>query len=130
MNLIAVTGDVRVAARANWGRWVADCPRCPSALWVNPGARDAVCRDCRLPYEVVWPSDNMIIGVERLLTARPDVVTRNWEPGESLHDLLQQNIAHGLTMGIGLGDAFAIEDDKITVDTLPAAPFRPAIGAH
>ena len=130
MSLIAVTGDVRTAARANWGRWVAPCPRCPSALWVEPGVADVVCRDCRLPYEVVWPPGDMIAGVERLLMLRPNVVTRNWEPGETLHDLLEENVQHGLTMGMDVGDELAIIGDKITLDTLPNVPFQTAIGAH
>lgn len=130
MNLVALTGDVRVAVRANWGRWVADCPRCPSALWVEPGNTSVKCIDCGLPYETVWPSGDMIAGVERLLSARPNVVSRNWEPGESLHDLLSQNIEHGLTMGMSGNDKLVILGDAITVDTLPASPFRAAIGAH
>lgn len=130
MNLVSVGRDALVAVRANWGRWVAPCPRCPSALWVDLGTSSVVCGDCRLSYELVWPSDDMIVGVERLLMLRPDVVTRNWEPGETLHDLLNENIQHGLTMGMGAGDRLAIAGDQIIHDTLPANPFRPAIGAH
>jgi hypothetical protein len=69
----------------------------------------------------------MIAGVERLLTFRPDVTTRNWVPGETLHDLLAENVAHGI--GPDVGESMTIIGDKITADTLPAARGRLPIGA-
>ena len=74
-------------ARANWSRWVADCPSpfCSSALQLTPGQPWFRCRDCDAVAEVVWPANPA--DIERLLVMRPDETTRNWEPGETLYDL-------------------------------------------
>lgn len=83
-------------ARANWGRWVADCsaPFCHSALQLAPEQAWFSCRECETVAEIVWPQ--MVGDIERLLMMRPDEVTRNWEPGETLFDLIEQNNAHGI----------------------------------
>lgn len=83
--------------RANWGRWVADCPApwCLSAMQVWAGDRHTVCRDCGTPIpDLIWPADPE--GVEALLSQRPAVWTQNWHPGETLHDLLAENLQHGI----------------------------------
>lgn len=83
--------------RANWGRWVADCPSpfCLSAMQVWAGQRSTACMDCESPIpELIWPADPEAIEV--LLSMRPDETTRNWLPGETLSDLLMENGAHGI----------------------------------
>jgi hypothetical protein len=82
---------------ANWGRWIVRCPRpwCASAMQVWPGDRWTACKDCEAPIpDLVWPADPE--AVEALLMARPAVESRNWLPGESLKDLLVDNVRHGL----------------------------------
>ncbi len=128
MTALVRTNLPLVAARANWGRWVVDCPRCPSARWFTPGMPEFTCLDCGMQAEVIWPPPDMVSGVERLLMMRPNVATRNWLHGESLHDLLQENLDHGLASG-EVGDEMLIVGDRIVLDTLPATPFIPAIGA-
>jgi hypothetical protein len=114
-----VHGSTRVvSAEANWGRWVARCGWCPSAMAVEPGTAGFHCRECWQSTEVVWPSDDMVQGVERLLMMRPDVSTRNWLPGETLIDLAWENGRHGILSG--LAGALVVEDGRIRRDTLPA----------
>lgn len=113
---LVVWGHVSPApARVNWGRWIADCPSCGSALAVEPGqpllgatvwehdgehltaARfQEGCWDCGTVTDLVWPDAGVIDGVERLLAMRPDPKTRNWEPHESLHHLMRENAEHGI----------------------------------
>lgn len=133
MNLVHTSRPV-VAARANWGRWVADCPYCPSALWVEPGSTDFVCGDCHSRAGIVWPDQETVYAIERLLMQRPNVVTRNWEPGETVRDLMVENAAHGIYSGIDAapGDlVFSVDDGGIRVDKLPQVAGRPlrAVGA-
>lgn len=86
-------------ARANYGRWVVDCPRrrpfvCRDALQAVPGQPVFVCPTCDTVADIVWPQD--VAMIEELLMARPDPATRNWEPGESTTWLLTENLAHGV----------------------------------
>lgn len=128
--LLIWSGVPRVAARANWGRWIADCPRCTSALTLPPGRPTLECWDCGARAEVEWPAPEFVAGVERLLSMRPLVNTRNWQPGEDLHDLLQENVEHGVMNPLALEAAtsgrtlLAISGDRIDVDLLPQLPNR------
>ncbi len=127
MNLLPAVVGVAYA-RANWGRWCVDCPRCTSALALRPGAPVFDCWDCGARADIAWPS--FTHDVERLLAMRPDVTTRNWEPGETLHDLLAENMAHGV-MPLPLdggGTLLTILGDRIIRDALPAAHTRVLIG--
>lgn len=86
-------------AEANWGRWIARCPRpwCTNALAVDPGQQTFRCEyrvgGCGWDSPVSWPADPDAI--EALLIMRPAAQTRNWQPGETLEDLLAENAAHG-----------------------------------
>lgn len=84
-------------ARANWGRWVADCSRpfCLNAHKVTPGAAGMICDECGHASEIRWPADTAVI--EQLLLARPEPHTRNWHPGETTVDLMFENLAHGVS---------------------------------
>src|SRR6476619_6915198 len=91
--------------RANWGRWIVDCPHCTSALaidpewgWVNPRERTVhdreffQCWDCGVRAEVMWPPDDLIKSVERLLMMRPDPKNRNFDPKtETVNELMWEN---------------------------------------
>ena len=107
-----------VAARANWSRWIVDCPACPAALTMQPGSPQFACWDCGCRAEVLWPTEDMVRGVERLLMMRPLAQNRNWEPGETLHDLLAENVAHGIGP-TREGERMMIVGDQIELDTLP-----------
>lgn len=120
-----------VQARANWSRWIVNCPLCPSALTVHPGTERFDCPDCGIRTAIVWPSEEMVAGIERLLSMRPDPSTRNWEPGETLIDLMVENGANGVfTPELAAiphrpGDSlFQTTEDRIVTDRLPALPQR------
>jgi len=79
-----------VAARVDYGRWIADCPRCTGAEFVDPGWPLFVCCSCGSgPHSVTFPSPREEIEGE--LLKRPDGATRNWRPGESVADLRREN---------------------------------------
>jgi hypothetical protein len=117
VNLVHANRPV-MAARANWGRWICDCPACPAALTLQPGTPEFVCWECGSRAEILWPSEDMARGVERLLMMRPLEQHRNWEPGETLHDLLAENVTHGIGP-TEEGQQLMIVGDRIERDTLP-----------
>lgn len=84
-------------AEANWGRWIARCPRpwCTNALALEIGQTGFICiglDGCGKSADILWPSDPQAI--EALLAMRPVTRTQNWLPGETLEDLLTENAAH------------------------------------
>lgn len=93
---------------------------------VAPGDASFTCRECWTTCGLLWPP--FAAAVERLLMMRPDVTTRNWEPGETLHDLLEENVGHGIGPA-GPDQTLMIVGDEITKDSLPASPYRLKIGA-
>ena len=71
----------------------------------------------------------MLQAVARLLSLRPDPLTRNWE-GESVHDLMVENAVHGIFDNLEPGPVLSWSDhDGITVDQLPAATPQRAVNA-
>ena len=91
----------QVLARVNHGRWIADCPaQCGGALVVTENPALFICVECGSPenggnwYAVVFPADKLAI--ENVLLKRPasrpdHAPSRNWEVGESLAQLKQEN---------------------------------------
>lgn len=107
--------DLVAVAYLNHGRWVAHCPRpgCTNAEGfgrIDGGPAGGLRADsfecraeiapglhmggCGLRCAVDWPPE--VAEIEALVMCRPSPVTRNWQPGETLHDLLKENLAHGL----------------------------------
>lgn len=84
-------------ARLNHGRWLADCPVCNGAELVVPG-RPFRCQSkpCTAVAEVVWPPAKTQAAIERLLALRPNPANRNWAPGETLKQLMAENVAHAV----------------------------------
>lgn len=116
--------SVRTKAYANWGRWVAGCSRCPSALDLAPLTPVLQCWECGTRTEVEWPSEEMVYGIERLLLMRPDVTKQNWTPGETLVDLVTENGMHGIfALPEGFEPRLIVDPERIRVDTLPVT-FR------
>lgn len=110
------------AAFANHGRWLAMCGHrhaCDGAATLQRFQMGFICQSCGRATDVVWPSADMVEGVERLLMMRPHYKNRNWEPTESLHDLLFENGQHGVLLPSGPGHVISIEGDKIIADALP-----------
>jgi len=96
-----------VAARINHGRWIVDCPGCNSALVIDLGQLVFMCVECGNAandgkwFAVTVPSNRKAIETE--LLKRPwngrnpaEAVNRNWEPGETLAALQQENTDHGI----------------------------------
>ena len=96
-----------VAARINHGRWLVDCPGCNSALVVDLGQPVFMCVECGNAgnegkwFAVTVPDNRKAI--EDVLLKRPmngrnpaDAKNRNWEPGETVAALKQENIDHGI----------------------------------
>ena len=96
-----------VAARINHGRWLVDCPGCNSALVVDLGQPVFMCVECGNAgnegkwFAVTVPRNRKAIEDE--LLKRPwngrnpaEAVNRNWEPGETVAMLKQENADHGV----------------------------------
>lgn len=84
-------------AEANCGRWIARCPRpyCTNALALEREQAGFVCEGglaCGMAAPLEWPADPDAI--EAILLQRPVPTTRNWLPGETLQQLLEENAVH------------------------------------
>jgi hypothetical protein len=92
--------------RVNGGNWIASCD-CGGRGLPAPGGVVFVetplvwCLRClnggtgRGWRPVVVPREGEREQIERILLCRPNVADQNWEPAESVADLLAQNVAHG-----------------------------------
>jgi hypothetical protein len=127
VNLLVPSGVSLVFA--HWGEWTAKCSHtyaCAGAALVTPFQEGFICRSCGRSTELVWPSADMVDGVQRLLLMRPHPQNRNWLPDETLHDLLQQNMEHGVMNVEGLepGVVLEIVGDRISMDALPTSDSK------
>jgi hypothetical protein len=126
------------------GHWVARCPRqgCHNAEQVGrcddgtTGGLDGqrfYCREshggCGFTCAADWPPN--ISDIEKLVMCRPVPATRNWLPGEDLHDLLQENLEHGIVPTEALEGAdrpiLGIIGDEVRIGSLESMQ-RPEIG--
>lgn len=93
-----------VEARADHGRWLADCPitGCGGAEMVSFDRPVFFCTECR---NVAWdhrllpvliPEPKLRNQVEAYLVARPEAATRNWHPSETVKQLQAENREHGI----------------------------------
>jgi hypothetical protein len=100
--------DLRVPVFLSWGRWVARCPRpgchnaeqfgrCDDGTVGGLTGRGFVCRPshngCGLEAAADWPAN--LDDIEYMTRARP-VAARNWFPGETVEDLMRENVTNGL----------------------------------
>lgn len=109
---VVLTAEPMVA-RVNWGQWIASCscgaPTRPGDPGVpSPGcvvffdAPLGFCVRCgNRPWGGGWrriavPDPETRAGIEAALVYRPEIPTRNWEPGEAVADLIAENRAHGV----------------------------------
>ena len=91
--------DGTTVVYANYGRWVAECPVCPSAEHYGdqpfPGGltlKTFVCSNCGSEAEPKWPRNRKQI--EAVLAERRLPHNRNWTPGETLEQLQAENELH------------------------------------
>lgn len=94
--------SVTAAARVNHGRWSVWCPfGCMSSQYASFTDRRMFCIECDGHQGrwvmVVWPDDLTVAAIEAALMLRPKESDRNWEPGETVRDLLEEN----QRMGVG-----------------------------
>lgn len=87
-----------VYVEAYQGMWIARCgrPWCTNALALDRGQTRFECvalDGCGWFGEAIWPADPDAI--EAILAVRPVPGTRNWLPGETLAQLLEENAVHG-----------------------------------
>ncbi len=99
-----------MVATVNHGYWIARC-ECRTPGDVSPGCIVWLdrpwgwCVRCDNAAAggywrpVVLPPDRAAI--EAVLVLRPDVATRNWLPGETVGDLVAENIANGVPVPEG-----------------------------
>ena len=100
-----ISGEV--PARINHGRWLVDCAGCNSALVIDLSQLAFMCVECGNAandgkwFRVTVPANREAIETE--LLKRPwngrnpaDAKNRNWEPGETVATLKQENIDHGI----------------------------------
>ena len=143
------TNPVAVAFMTH-GKWVALCPRpgcmnaesfgrcddgtvgglegdrftCRTEGW-RPDGQRVMYGGCGYTCGVDWPAN--IRDLERALLSRPVPTTRNWTPGESLQDLVTENMRNGLAPvlavegmleGAPSGTALEIVDGEVVAGRL------------
>jgi len=94
---VAPTPEVEVVV--NHGRWLVECPFCPSAQVASVSDRRFFCVDCGNAavggrfIKVVWPTD--LTELDDVLGRRPPE-NANWRSDESLTHIRNENAEHGL----------------------------------
>lgn len=122
-------------AYVNYGRWVVNCshPYCDAAVEFNAlkppfyatFTPATVCWECGGRTQVVWPAEEMVYGIERLLLLRRNRKYQNWLPGETLVDLQRENGEHGVFNFLNPEDwspgelLMGATEIAITMDELP-----------
>jgi hypothetical protein len=97
--LSEVVDDEPLPARVYRGQWIVDCT-CNGAAYVWLDVPLTWCACCGNRYcggrwrRVALPPERAAI--ERMLLLRPDAANRNWQPGETVADLVAENAAHGV----------------------------------
>jgi ribosomal protein L37AE/L43A len=93
------TVSVEVEVVANHGRWLVECPFCPSAQVASVSDRRFFCTDCGNAQvggafvKTVWPDD--LVGLDDVLGQRPSA-NANWRSHETLERIRGENAAHGV----------------------------------
>jgi hypothetical protein len=94
---IAASPEVEVVA--NHGRWLVECPFCPSAQVASVSDRRFFCTDCGNAavggqfVKTIWPDE--LFELDAVLGHRP-TENRNWRSAETLEHIRNENAAHGL----------------------------------
>lgn len=84
-----------VFVHINHGRWIVDCPDCNGAQLACLADHRFMCNECanvavdHLWRPVVWPAEHR--GITEAIDSRADRKLQNYEPGETLAELLEQN---------------------------------------
>lgn len=90
--------DDRLPVYANEGRWVVMCPDCNGAqlaAFTDPRFYCVECANLTVSgawRSIAWPANR--VDIETALAVRP-LKNQNWQPGETVDDLLAENDANG-----------------------------------
>lgn len=82
----------------NWGRWVAGCTQCANAEELTEAQETLLCGRCGTESVIRWPDS--VDAIHAVLAHRVAPENRNWIPGETVADLADENVAHGLPAGV------------------------------
>lgn len=93
LGLVPTPDARRLVGYINHGRWVADCINCGGGVACGPSLPEGCCLDCGHVFGIDYPADWR--DAVRELEARPQRF-RNWEPGETVQDLRDENTARGI----------------------------------
>ena len=94
------THSMVVYAEVNHGRWIVNCPFCPGAEFADPEDKRFYCLSCGNEdvegqwLKVKWPQTRNKIEIELLKRSRER--NRNWRPGETVKDLIRENVRNGV----------------------------------
>src|SRR3972149_130402 len=95
---LEVYQDKKLEARVEHSRWIVDCPNCNSAEFAFEDGLFfcSLCKNSDIQGKVrlaAMPIERKQI--EDILSVRP-IKNRHWYPNETLQDLANENILHGL----------------------------------
>ncbi len=96
-----------IAARVDANRWLVDC-ECGNCCATDPAWAVACCYDCGAIHRtVVFPDDEMRELFESVLVERWRPMDRGWAPGETLVDLVAENVSIGADVPDAVIEAIA-----------------------
>lgn len=129
--------DEPAVAYLERGLWIARCPQawCVGIDHHGPGPNTGRigglgdttfrCPRCGVVADVVWPPN--IDDLMHVLMQRPMPETRNWQPGETLEELVVENALHGVGLdAVAAGVRFT--DGRLTDRLALAGQTLHAIG--
>ncbi len=104
-SVVARVNAAYLGGRFGWkGRWIADCDEdCSGAEmidWKTPVFMCCACFNRAVGFQwrtIILPENR--VGIERALLRRPKANIHNFEPGETLADLIEQNHMLGIEPG-------------------------------
>lgn len=117
-----LTTDQPATVYMTYSLWVARCPQpwCVGIDHYGPGPNTGrigglgetqfCCPRCGTVATAAWPEslDDLL----HVLMQRPMPETRNWEPGETLQDLIAENAIHGIGREELATTGFRIASDR------------------
>ena len=98
INNLPVYDGKPLEARIEYARWIVDCPNCHNAEFAFEDNL-FLCSSCKNSdingqiRKVKMPKERK--GIEDLLSKRK-IINRHWYPGETVKELVDENILHGL----------------------------------
>ncbi len=130
MAALELVVDIVLTPVVNDGRWIVQCPHCGGAQLASPNWARFLCVDCANVafggrwLGVEWPDEQLVTAGEAALVARPDILTRNWDPtSETIGALLAENVIHGGLVDVSArtaaGDIGASQEDHMIPEGTP-----------